>query len=108
MEKFEVRILQTAEQDLYDIINWIAQNDSPEKAHRLLDKLIKSYQSLKDLPLRGHKLPELKQISTLDYLEIHQGPYRIIYQVQIQTVYIHAVLDGRRELADLLESRLLR
>jgi prevent-host-death family protein len=34
--------------------------------------------------------------------------YRILYEVQEQAVFVHAILDGRRDLRDLLERRLLR
>jgi toxin ParE1/3/4 len=42
------------------------------------------------------------------FREIHFKPYRIIYQIVESDVYIHAVLDGRRDLQELLEIRLLR
>ena len=35
-------------------------------------------------------------------------PYRIIYQIVGRKVFIHCVLDGRRNLQDILERRLLR
>jgi toxin ParE1/3/4 len=35
-------------------------------------------------------------------------PYRIMYRLQGTTVLIFAILDGRRELTDLLLQRLLR
>ncbi|MDX2471878.1 MAG: type II toxin-antitoxin system RelE/ParE family toxin [SAR324 cluster bacterium] len=107
MATFQVRILDSAEQDLKQIIRWVAKNDSPAKAKNLLDKLVESYLSLEELPLRGHHLPELTKIGISDYLEIHQGPYRLIYQVTQKTVFIHAVLDGRRDMEDLLSQRLL-
>ena len=31
-----------------------------------------------------------------------------IYQIEGQTVFVHCVLDGRRDLQELLERRLLR
>jgi toxin ParE1/3/4 len=35
-------------------------------------------------------------------------PYRIIYRVEKRTVSVLAVLDGRREIQDLLLERLIR
>ncbi len=42
------------------------------------------------------------------YRELHEGPYRIIYQILGQDVFMHCVLDARRELQELLQTRLLR
>ena len=61
-----------------------------------------------EFPIRGHLPPELERIGVLDYKEIHYKPYRIIYQIIESTVYVHCVLDGRRDLQQLLEERLLR
>ena len=108
MARFGVQILQEAEQDLRQTLRWVSINDSPIKARSLIEKLIKCCITLEELPYRGHTLKELERIAVKDYLEIHQGPYRIIYQVREQTVFIHAVLDGRRDLLELLEKRLLR
>ena len=57
---------------------------------------------------RGHVPPELDRMSVRDYLEIHYKPYRIIYQIFGNKVFIHCVLDGRRDMEDLLQRRLIR
>ena len=64
--------------------------------------------SLAELPNRGHIPPELDRIGVVEYREIHFKPYRIIYQVIESKVYIHCILDGRRELHELLEKRIIR
>ncbi len=38
------------------------------------------------------------KFGTTDFLEIHFKPYRIVYQVGKKTVYMHGVLDGRRDM----------
>jgi toxin ParE1/3/4 len=52
--------------------------------------------------------PELERIGVCGYREIHFKPYRIIYQIAGQKVFIHCVLDGRRAMQEILERRLLR
>ena len=64
--------------------------------------------NLESFPERGHTPPELERINLIGFFEIHFKPYRIIYQILNNNVYIHCVLDGRRELQELLEKRLLR
>ena len=105
---FEVYIVNDAEDDLYEIYNFIAIYDSIEKAEILLTNLEETCQSLSTFPNRGHLPPELERINVFDYKEIHYKPYRIIYQVIESDVYVHCILDGRRNLQELLEKRLLR
>ena len=106
--KYKIFVIFDAELDLYDIYNYVEKNDSVQNADSLLDKLENAINGLQTLPLRGHTPPELERIAVLDYYEIHYKPYRIIYQVIDKNVYVHCILDGRRDLQDLLEKRLLR
>jgi len=105
---YEVFIVADAEVDFYEIYNYVATYDSPIKAKNLLDKLEETCQGLSTFPNRGHLPPELERIGIFEYREVHYKPYRIIYQVVESDVYVHCVLDGRRNLQDLLEKRLLR
>lgn len=106
--KFTVHLVVDAEDDLLDIYRYVARNDSIEKADRLLDNLEKTIMKLETMPLRGHFPPELERIGVREFREIFFKPYRIIYQVIKSDVYVHCVLDGRRDLQDLLQQRVLR
>ncbi|MCP3670803.1 MAG: type II toxin-antitoxin system RelE/ParE family toxin [Gammaproteobacteria bacterium] len=108
MKRYRVRIIEDAEHDLIDIYHYIALNDSSENANYVLEQLESLCLRLAELPLRGHVPPELNHIGVTDYREVHFKPYRIIYQVIGQDVFIHCVLDGRRDIMSLLERRLLR
>ncbi len=75
---------------------------------KLLSNIEEKISSLKNHPERGHIPPELERIGIKTYREIHFKPYRIIYQVFKKNVYVHSILDGRRDLMSLLQERLLR
>jgi toxin ParE1/3/4 len=105
---FKIYIIEDAEQDILDIYDYIALSDSIEKAEYVLKNIEEKCFGLRELPNRGHFPSELERIGIFEYREIHFKPYRIIYQVIDSKVYIHCVLDGRRELQKLLENRLLR
>ena len=105
---YAVFILAQAEDDLFDIYRHVALADSDQKAERLIQNLRVLCLNLAQPPERGHVPPELEFIGVLDYLEVHYKPYRVIYQVIGVQVYVHAVFDGRRDLPELLEQRLLR
>lgn len=106
--KYAVHVVLDAENDLWDIYRYVAGNDSVEKADRLIDALHQTMKTLEDFPLRGHCPPELERIGVLEFREIFFKPYRIIYQITSSDVFIYCVLDGRRQLTDILQERLLR
>ena len=108
MKRYRVRIVEDAEHDLIDIYHYIALNDSPENAAYIFEQLEPLCLRLVELPDRGHVPPELNRIGVTDYREVHFKPYRIIYQIIRQDIFIHCVLDGRRDILSLLERRLLR
>ena len=106
--KYHVFILRDAEIDILEIYQYIAINDSISKADRLIDTLEKKCLSLTDFAKRGHIPPELDRVSVFNYLEITYKTYRIIYQIVANNIFIHCILDGRRDLPEVLHRRLLR
>jgi toxin ParE1/3/4 len=106
--KYTVHLVEDAEKDLFDIYRYMALNDSPEKAEKLLDHLEQTILKLETFPERGHYPPELERIGVREYREVFFKPYRIVYQIMKSEVFIHCVLDGRRDLQELLQNRFLR
>lgn len=105
---YKLLIDPLAKRDIIEIYNYVDLNDSPENADRLLDNLEMTYMNLEKNPERGHIPEELKGTGIKRFLEIHFKPYRIIYEIIDNIVYIHCVLDGRRNIQDILAERLLR
>lgn len=105
--KFNVHVVEDAEQDLFEIYHYVALSGFPLNAEKLLDQLEQAIISLEHMPERGHIPPELKKIGVYEYRQIHFKVYRIIYQIIDSNVFVHCVLDGRRDLQDLLQQRLL-
>lgn len=105
---YRVIILPEAEEDLIAIYRYVADNDSINNAEKLLDKIEAVCSALSDLPERGHAVPELKRVHVATFREVHFKPYRVVYQIIGGKVFVHAVLDGRRELQELLEKRVIR
>ena len=108
MTSFSVYVLSGAKQDLLQLHKYAALNDSIEKADRLIDHLQKACSRLKTMPERGRIPPELERIGIREFREIIFKPYRIIYSLVKSHVLVYSILDGRRDLQDLLEERLLR
>jgi len=108
VKQFEVYVIEDAEKDLSDIYSYISRNDSLESAEYVFDAIQDACLGLSSLPSRGHVPPEMGRIGIFDYLEIHFKPYRIIYQIRENDIYVHCILDGRRSLQELLQERLIR
>lgn len=105
---YAVVLLEAAQWDLFDIHQYVEQNDSPESADRLLDGVERIIAALETMPERGHFPPELERIGIRLYREIHFKPYRIIYAIEGDAVLVYGVLDGRRDMQTLLQQRMLR
>jgi plasmid stabilization system protein ParE len=104
MNDYAVNWTTTAEHDLEAILEFIAE-DSSDKALRIFTKIRTKAASLNILPERGRIVPELKEQGIVLYREMVLAPWRIIYRVSGQTVYVLAALDARRNLEDILLDR---
>jgi len=107
-KQFKVVVAATAKGDIKDIYNYIRLNDSKSSAEYVLDEIEKIIFGLEVMPMRGHVPNELLRLNLSNYLELHFKPYRVIYEIEGYVVFVHCVLDGRRELSELLQRRLLR
>lgn len=108
MTTYRVRIVHEAEDDLAEIIEFVAKHDSIERADYVLEKLFGVCERLEQNPQRGHFLPKLKSLGIKSYREVHFKPYRVIYELIGRDVFVHLIIDGRRSLQSILERRLLR
>jgi plasmid stabilization system protein ParE len=80
---------------------------APLRAEKIIDRIIARGESLATLSHRGRTPPELRPIADRTWLEVIEAPWRILYRVVEATVELHAVLDGRRDLRDILFERML-
>ncbi len=108
MKRYQVRIVSDAEHDIFEICQYLMSAVSRAKAEQVFTQLEEASKRLANMPERGHFPPELERLGIHEYREIHSGVYRMIYEISGDDVLIHAVLDSRRDLHDLLFHRLLR
>ena len=72
--------------------------DAPGRADRFVQRLIAATEPLRDFPRTGRVVPEGDGAQR----EILFDPYRIIYRVESDEVYIVTVVHGARDLAALI------
>jgi toxin ParE1/3/4 len=104
---FEVFLTADAASDLEELYQYIGRHDAPEKAEHVLTSIEKICNSLSGLPERGAYPKELLALGIRDYREVFFKPYRVIYRVMGDTVYVLLIVDGRRDMQTLLLRRLL-
>jgi toxin ParE1/3/4 len=63
---------------------------------------------LKKFAKQGSIISELEQIGVLRYRELILHPWRITYRAEKEIIYIIAVIDGRRNVEDILLRRNIR
>jgi plasmid stabilization system protein ParE len=105
-QKYDVKWADIAEKDLKNIIEYIA-DDSSLNAQKVFKKVKVKASSLYFFPDRGRLVPELKNQGILQYRELIHSPWRIIYRISENTVYVLSILDARRNIEDILLKRLL-
>jgi len=105
--RFRVEWTESASTDFAEIVRYIAR-DSPANARQVHLRIRKHVKTLTRFPGRGHTVPELINLQLLSYREISVPPFRIIYRIDKQKVFVIAVLDARRDIKQVLAERLLR
>ena len=102
-----VFLTDSAARDLEEIYDYVAGHDAPGKAERLVNRIEKVFTSLSASPLRGAFPHELLALGIREYREVFFKPYRIVYRVLDDAVYVLLIVDGRRDMQSLLQRRLL-
>jgi len=106
-QQFEVLWAPAAIRDLDSIVDRI-ERDAPAAAQRTFERIRGRSETLSSMPLRGRLIPELAGFEITNYRELLIPPYRLLYRIGESTIWVVAVLDGRRDLESAILSRLLR
>ncbi|MCK4504922.1 MAG: type II toxin-antitoxin system RelE/ParE family toxin, partial [Candidatus Aegiribacteria sp.] len=80
--------------------------DNPSNALEIFQKIKQRASTLYTFPERGRVVQELQDQSILIYRELVVPPWRMIYRISDNIVYVLSVLDSRRNVEDILLKRL--
>jgi toxin ParE1/3/4 len=89
-----IRWTQRALDDLHGTHDFIAR-DSPRAAEALIERVLTATERLALFPESGRVVPEFPE---LGYREIIVNSYRVLYRLEGDTVWVVAVVHGRRRL----------
>ncbi len=107
MKKYRILWSKSAKIDLKDIINYI-KRDSKSSAIKVLNNIQSNVNELNTIPERGRIIPELERFNIRSYRELIVSPWRIFYKHNDSIISIVAVIDGRRNIEDILLRRNIR
>jgi toxin ParE1/3/4 len=105
---FKVFITADAVGDLEEIYEYIAKHDAPQKAEQVLARIERTFKGLSESPERGAYPKELLTLGIREYRQIFFKPYRVIYRIMGDRVYVLLIANGRRDMETLLQRRLLQ
>jgi plasmid stabilization system protein ParE len=100
-------ILTSAKTDLQQLRSYILKNFSKDVWQSTYAKLKESIRNLSAFPYLGVIPQELADIHMHQYRQLICGMNRIIYEVRGDTLYVHVIVDTRRDLSALLMRRLV-
>lgn len=106
-KKYTVYWTKIAQDDFIEIIEYISL-DSQSIAEEIFEKIKKQTMKLESFPERGRIVPELDFHNINNYRELIITPWRIIYRIEEQKVYILSMIDSRRNFEDIILKRLMR
>jgi len=106
--RFSVLLTDDAARDLEELHEHISLHDGPGRAEHVVVRIEEAFRSLSKFPRRGAYPKELLALGIREYREVLFKPYRIIYRIIEDKVYVLLIADGRRDMQTLLERRLLQ
>ena len=104
---YKLKWTTSAKSDLLNIVAYI-KKDSPSIANDIYLKIRNKAHSSNFFPLKGRVVPELQKEGITFYREVISSPWRIVYKVGNDTVYIMAILDSRQNIEELLLQKILK
>lgn len=105
---FRVVILDSAEQDLKELRAYVLKNFSMETWITAYAEIKEAIHNLENFPQAGSIPEEIEKLNLTQYRQILSGMNRVIYEVRQDVIYVHIVVDARRDMNSLLTRRLLR
>ena len=103
---YSIKWASPAKDDLDEIIEYISKTNLTY-AVKTMDKIYGDVKKLDMFPERCRIVPELEKYGYLIYRELIVDYWKVIFKIENDFVYIMMVIDGRRNLEDILLKKML-
>jgi toxin ParE1/3/4 len=100
--KYVVRLLRVAEDDLNDIVTYIAA-ENPIAAEVIAAKIERNLLYLSTHHFIG-RVPDEEELARLGYRYLIVQDYLIFYTIEGQTILVHRIIHGARDYLRLLKN----
>jgi len=105
--KFRVIVPPSVKKDLRDIVEYYYEVNK-SYSRKIFSTLVERISELQTFPEKGRVVPELRDHNIETYKELIEEPYRIIYRILKDEVLLVSVIDGRRNVEEILIKKLQR
>jgi toxin ParE1/3/4 len=93
--------------DLDEIITYIA-TDSVDITISQYERIKEASKDIGNFPKQSRIIPELQNENLTKFREIIIKPWRMMYRIEDNRILILAIIDGRRNIEEILMKRQLR
>jgi plasmid stabilization system protein ParE len=94
--KYIIRLLKVAEEDLNEIISYISL-DNPGAAEKFANNIETNIELLSSNPYLG-RIPGDEEIRKFGYRYLIIENYLVFYTIEQKTIFIHRIIHGARDL----------
>ena len=108
MKKYAVEVTRSALSDLEQISDFYLSHGDQKLVSNLLSLIENAIEQLKTMPERGSEASTLVRETGRRYQQYLADPFRLIYRVEKNCVFIVMVLHQRQSLQKALRNRLLK
>jgi toxin ParE1/3/4 len=105
--KYKINWSKDAGEEFVEIISWYKYNVGRNIAQRIYTKINSRIKRLKDMPGIGKPVQILNDIGVSGYRQLVQDNWIIYYRIEGQAINIISVIDGRRNLEEILYKKVI-
>ena len=98
---------QDASEDLIEIVTYIKEKSGKNIANEIYQRIINHVEKIDIFPESGRVIPELMSIGVIDIRELIESPWRIFYRITTHEIQIISVIDGRRNVEEILYKKII-
>ena len=109
LEQRAMKILwsRDASDDLMEIISFIAERSGKKVTRGIYSRMMEKIESIREFPATVGIAPELTSIGITEIHELIEPPWRIFYRIFQNEVRILSVVDGRRNIEEILYRKVI-
>ena len=98
---------EDAAEDLIDIVAFQKAKYGSDRARKVYDSIQNAIHSISNFAQKGRVVPELVTLGITSYNEVIHSPWRILYKISNDSIYITSLIDGRRNVEEILYKKVI-